>query len=76
MEDKWDCALLNVSFVPAFETSTRRVYICGDFVENYSYVRNSYQLVIQSVGILHEEVTDVAFEDRYTMRQNPFNFIN
>ena len=62
MKDKWECALLNVSFVPAFETPTRRVYVCGDFVKNYSYVKNSYQPVLQSVGILHEEVTDVTFE--------------
>jgi hypothetical protein len=29
-------------------------------VGNYSYVRNSYQPVLQSVGILHEELTDVT----------------
>jgi hypothetical protein len=29
MKDKWECALLNVSFVPALETTTRRVYVCG-----------------------------------------------
>ena len=49
-----------VSFVPAFKTPTNRVYVCGDFVGNYSYVRNSYQPVLQSVGILHEELTDVT----------------
>jgi hypothetical protein len=41
---------------------TRRVYVCGDFVGNYSYDRNSYQPVLQSVGILHEELPDVTFE--------------
>ena len=62
MKDKWEWALLNVSFGPAFETPTRRVYACWDFVRNYSYVRNSYQPVLQSVGILHEELTNVTFE--------------
>jgi hypothetical protein len=46
----------------AFETPTRMVYVCGDFVGNYSYDRNSYQPVLQSVGILHEELPDVTFE--------------
>jgi hypothetical protein len=32
-------------FCPAFETPTRRAYVCGDFVGNYLYVRNSYQPV-------------------------------
>jgi hypothetical protein len=62
MKDEWECALLNVSFVPTFEAPTRRAYVYGDFVGNYSYVRNSYQLVLQSVGILDEEVSDVTFE--------------
>jgi hypothetical protein len=43
-----------------FETPTRRVYVCGDFVGNYSHVRNSYQPVLQSVGILHEKLTGVS----------------
>jgi hypothetical protein len=68
MKDKWECALLNVSFVPAFETLTRRVYVCGDFVGNYSYVRNSYHPVLKSVGILHEELTDVTFERQFRRR--------
>jgi hypothetical protein len=74
MKDKWECALLNVSFVLAFETPTRRVYVCGDFVGYYSYVRNSYQSVLQSVGILHEEVTDVTFERPIYHETKPFQF--
>ena len=27
MKDKWECALLNVSFVPAFEAPTKRAYV-------------------------------------------------
>jgi hypothetical protein len=65
---------LNVSFVLAFETPTRRVYVCGDFVGYYSYVRNSYQSVLQSVGILHEEVTDVTFERPIYHETKPFQF--
>ena len=74
MKHKWECVLLNVSFVPAFETPTRRVYVWGDFVENYSFVRNSYQPVPQSIGILHEEVTDVTFERPIYHETKPFQF--
>jgi hypothetical protein len=74
MKDKWECALLNVSFVPAFETPIRRVYVCGDFVGNYSYVENSYQPILQSVGILHEELTDVTFERPIYHETNTFQF--
>ena len=74
MKDKWECALLNVSFVPAFEIPTRRAYVCGDFVGNYLYVRSSYQPVRQSVGILHEEVTDVIFERPIYHETKPFQF--
>jgi hypothetical protein len=74
MKDKWECALLNVSFVPAFETPTRRVYVCGAFLVNYSYVRNSYQPVLQSVGILHEELTDVTFEQPKYHETKTFQF--
>ena len=74
MKDKWECALLNVSVVPVFDTPTRRAYVCGDFVENYSYVRNSYQPVLQSVGILHERVTDVTFERPIYHETKPFQF--
>jgi hypothetical protein len=74
MKDKWECALLNVSFVPAFETPTRMVYVCGDFVGNYSYVINSYQSVLQSVGILQEELTDVTFERPIYHETKTFQF--
>ena len=74
MKDKRECALLNVPFVPAFETPNRRVYICGDFVGNYSYVRNSYQPVLQSVGILHEELADVTFERPIYHKTKTFQF--
>jgi hypothetical protein len=74
MKDIWECALFNVSFVPAFETPTIRVYVGGDFVGNYSYVRNSHQPVLQSVGILHEEVTDVTFERPIYHETKPFQF--
>jgi hypothetical protein len=38
------------------------------------YVRNSYQPVRQSVGILHEEVTDVIFERPIYHETKPFQF--
>ena len=74
MKDKWECALLNGSFGPAFEAPTRMIYICGDFVGNYSYVSNSHQPVLQSDGILHEEVTGVTFERPIYHETKPFQF--
>jgi hypothetical protein len=74
MKDKWECALLNGSFGPAFEAPTRMIYICGDFVGNYSYVSNSHQPVLQSDGILHEEVTAVTFERPIYHETKPFQF--
>jgi hypothetical protein len=47
-----------------------------DIVGNYSYVRNSYKPVLQSVGILHEEVTDVTFERPTYHETKPFQFPN
>ena len=47
-----------------------------DFVGNYLYVRNAYQPVLQSVGILHEEVTDVTFERPIYQETKPFQFLN
>jgi hypothetical protein len=60
MKDKWECALLNVSFVPAFETPTRRAYVCEDFVGNYSYVRNSKIYFYRICNITHETVNHAA----------------
>jgi hypothetical protein len=59
-------------FCTAFETPTKRVYVYGDFVGNYSYVRN--QPVLQSVGILHEEVMDVTFERPIYHEKKSFQF--
>jgi hypothetical protein len=62
LDGTWECALLEVTFVPKLTTPTRRIYVCCDFVEN-SYVRKSYIPVLQSLSVLNEDVTDVTFEN-------------
>ena len=62
LDGTWECALLEVTFVPRLTTPTRRIYVSCDFVEN-SYVRESYIPVLQSLSVLNEDVTDVTFEN-------------
>ena len=62
LDGTWECALLNVSFVPKLTTPTRRIYVCCDFVDN-SYVKDSYIPVLHSLSVLNENVTDVTFEN-------------
>ena len=59
LDGTWECALLEMSFVPELVTSTRRVYLCCDFVEP-SYVRGTSLPILQSVGMWNE--TDVTFD--------------
>ncbi|VDI45267.1 Hypothetical predicted protein [Mytilus galloprovincialis] len=40
LDGSWECALLEVSFIPELEASTRRMYFCSDFVHQ-SYVRET-----------------------------------
>jgi hypothetical protein len=61
LDETWQCALLEVTFVPKLTTLTRRIYVCCDFVDN-SYVRDSYISVLQSLSVLNEDVTDVIRE--------------
>ena len=62
LDGTWECALLEVTFVPKLTTPTRRIYVVCDFVEN-SYVRDSYIPVLQSLSVFNEDVTDVTFEN-------------
>ena len=50
-------------YVPAkLTTSTRRIYVCCDFVDN-SYVKDSYIPFLQSLSFLNVDVTNVTFEN-------------
>ena len=62
LDRTWECALLEVTFVPMLTAPTRRIYVCCDFVDN-SYVRDTYIPVLQSLSVLSEGVTDVTFEN-------------
>ena len=61
LDGTWECALLELSFAPQLITSTRRIYVCCDFVD-HSYVRGTSLPILQSVGIWNEAVTDVTFD--------------
>ncbi|CAC5365022.1 unnamed protein product [Mytilus coruscus] len=37
VDGSWKCALLDLSFIPELEASTRRIYLCSDFVQQ-SYI--------------------------------------
>ncbi|VDI28996.1 Hypothetical predicted protein [Mytilus galloprovincialis] len=37
LDGSWECALLEVSFIPELEASTRRMYFCSDFVHQSCY---------------------------------------
>jgi hypothetical protein len=62
LDGTWECALLEVTFVPMLTTPTRRIYVCCDFVDN-TFVRDSYIPVLQSLSVLNEDVPDVTFEN-------------
>ena len=61
LDGSWECALLEVSFIPELEVSTRRMYFCSDFVHQ-SYVRETALPILQSIRLLNEDITDVTFE--------------
>ncbi|CAC5376115.1 unnamed protein product [Mytilus coruscus] len=46
--------VLELLFVPQFETPTRRVYFCSDFMD-ITYVRGTMLSLLQSTGILNED---------------------
>lgn len=62
LSGSWECALLEITFVPAFRYSTQRVYVCSNVVGNESYVNNSLLPILQSVCIKPEEITEIVFE--------------
>ena len=68
LDGTWECALLEVTFVPKLTTPTRRIYVCCDFVDN-SYVKDSYIAFLQSLSFLNVDVTDVIFENRLSLRE-------
>ena len=58
----WECALLEMTFVPTFEIPTRRVYLCSDVVREETYVRDTYLPLLQSVAVRRDETMEVVFE--------------
>ena len=67
----WECALKEITFVPDFETSTDRIYVCTDLVED-SYVKNTSLSVLRSIDVgFDENRVDLTFESPFyfKMRQ-------
>ncbi len=62
MNGDWEVALLEMTFVPAFETPTSRIYVCSNIVGESSYVRDTYIPILQSVSIRNNEISDIIFE--------------
>jgi hypothetical protein len=62
LDGTWECALLEVTFVPKLTTPTRRIYVCCNLEDN-TYVRDSYIPILQSLSVLNEDVADVTFEN-------------
>lgn len=62
MNGDWEVALLEMTFVPAFETPTSRIYVCSNIVGESSYVRDTYIPILQSISIRNNEISDIIFE--------------
>ena len=62
MEGEWECALLEINFVPAFKYPTQRVYVTSSIVGNESYANNALFKILQSVSVRSEEITEIIFE--------------
>ena len=62
MNGDWEVALMEMTLVPAFETSTSRIYVCSSIVGEMSYVRDTYLPLLQSVSIRREEKSDIIFD--------------
>ncbi|CAC5420627.1 unnamed protein product [Mytilus coruscus] len=67
MDGEWECALLELSFVPQFETPTRRVYFCLDFIE-HTNVRGTTLPILQSARVLNEDIADIVHEKPIYLR--------
>ncbi|CAC5384624.1 unnamed protein product [Mytilus coruscus] len=61
LDGEWECALLELSFVPKFPTPERRVFFCSDFVID-TYAREKSLPILQSAGVLNEDIADIVFE--------------
>ena len=60
LDGKWECALIEASFVPDFEESTDQILICTDVIAD-SYVQNTSRRVLRRIEILREDKTDLSF---------------
>lgn len=69
IDREWECTLLELSFVPQFETPTIRVYFDSDFVD-HTYVRGSTLPILQSTGILNEDIANIVYEKSIYLKSN------
>ena len=62
MDGEWECAILEMTFVPAFERQSKRLYVCCDVLGEWSYVQDTFLSLLQSVAVRPEEMTEAIFE--------------
>lgn len=60
LQDRWECALVELTFFPDFEASTKPIYVCSGLTED-SCVMNTLIPVLRSVDIFDEDKTYLIF---------------
>ena len=63
LDGKWDCALIEASFVPDFEEHTDQILICTNVIAP-SYVKNTSRRVLRRIEILQDK-TDLTFNHKF-----------
>ena len=64
LDGKWECALIEASFVPDFEEQTDQILICTNVIAP-SYVKNTSRRVLRRIEILQEDKTDLTFNQKF-----------
>ena len=64
LDGKWECALIEASFVPDFEDHTDHILICTNMITP-SYIKNTSLYVLRRIEILREAKTDLTFDQRF-----------
>ena len=69
LDGKWECALIEASFVPDFEEHTDHILICTNAIDS-SYIQNTSLPVLRRIEIMQEDKTDLTFDQRFYFNLN------